>query len=194
MKFKIISIFLSVALLGGGLYFFMESRAEKAENKSLNTRLSQAQTKLNETVTELSQVKISYQKQLADLQAKYNNFEAKQPTTQTANLVRFPSEIVSKDDYDYKTVRLKNGEYYYGIIKSYTNGVITFVDIFYIQDFIDLDSNYTQQISLIKKGHELDASEDKMLIQSESIASIETLSKDGQVYRAISEYKIHGNN
>ena len=185
MKLKIILAVLALVFLVGAVYSFVQLKNKQSENQELRNRLDQA-------VAESLRVQSNDQAQPTDSQA--TNSPAAAPSLNQKNgTTQFPSDIVSKNKSDYKTVKLANGEIYYGIITNYSAGVVTLNDIFYTQGFVNFsDTTANQsQISLVKRGQELDGAKDPMLIKDSSIVSIETLSQSSKVWQAIEEYNKH---
>jgi len=187
MKAKVIIIVLALVLLGVSGFLWFKIDGKNTQIELLNSKLEGVQNKLDQAQREKTKLEDTYKKQIDDLKA-----QGEIAQTQIEAKLKFSSEIISRGPADYKTVKLTNGETYYGVIKNYSGGVVTLNDIFYIQGFLDFDKASTtmSSFSLIKKGSEPDAiSGDQLSINDSSIVSIATLSPASKIYQAIGEYK-----
>lgn len=100
------------------------------------------------------------------------------------------SSFVKKDKY--QAVFLNGGQVYFGKIGEYTGKYITLSDIYYLrvnQQVQPGSQQTTNDVSLAKLGNELHGPEDEMVINRSEVQFWENLKDDGQVVKAITEYK-----
>lgn len=100
------------------------------------------------------------------------------------------SSFVKKDQY--QAVFLNGGQVYFGKIGEYTGKYITLTDIYYLrvnQQVQPGSQQTTSDVSLAKLGNELHGPEDEMIINRSEVQFWENLKDDGQVVKAITEYK-----
>ena len=100
------------------------------------------------------------------------------------------SSFVNKGKY--QAVFLNGGQVYFGKIGEYTGKYLTLTDIYYLrvnQQVQPGTQQTTQDISLAKLGNELHGPEDEMVINRSEVQFWENLKDDGQVVKAITEYK-----
>lgn len=94
-----------------------------------------------------------------------------------------------------QAVFLNGGQVYFGRIASLNNKYVRLGDIYYLrvnqQVQPDQKSGQTaqQDISLVKLGCELHGPQDEMLINREQVIFWENLKDDGQVAKAVDQYK-----
>lgn len=89
-------------------------------------------------------------------------------------------------------VFLKGGQVYFGTISSTSDQYIVLTGIFYLNDNKVLDKPGTQSnanVSLVKLGCELHGPKDTMYILKSDVSFWENLKADGQVAKAMSQYK-----
>jgi hypothetical protein len=107
---------------------------------------------------------------------------------------------VSTRGSEFQAVFLTNGQVYFGKVSNPTGEYLTLKDIFYLQvtqpplqGSTPQDQAATQQqqpqISLVKLGNELHGPVDEMHINRDQILFYEDLKEDGQVVKAIRDYK-----
>lgn len=103
----------------------------------------------------------------------------------------------------YQAIFLTNGQVYFGKIAKETNNYLVLREIYYLQvtqpplqgsaDQRQQQSTQKQepQISLVKLGNELHGPEDEMFISRSQLLFYENLKENGQVVKAIRDYKIN---
>lgn len=99
----------------------------------------------------------------------------------------------------YQAVFLTNGQVYFGKVSNPAEAYLTLKDIYYLQVVQPPLQGQQQpgqqaadqqaQISLVKLGNELHGPVDEMHINREQILFYEDLKEDGQVVKAIRDYK-----
>jgi hypothetical protein len=108
------------------------------------------------------------------------------------------NDAVKKDKYQALFLNSQDGQVYFGKLKSYNAQYYKLSDIFYvrvenkIQPEGQQQANNTaaqQSISLAKLGNELHGPEDEMFISKDKVLFWENLKEEGQVVKAIREYK-----
>lgn len=100
------------------------------------------------------------------------------------------TKIVKKDKY--QALFLNGGQVYFGKITDFNARFIKLEDIYYlrVQQQVQPGSDQpVQDISLAKLGNELHGPEDTMVINRDQLVFWENLKDDGQVVKAITEYK-----
>lgn len=100
------------------------------------------------------------------------------------------SSYVNKDKY--QAVFLNGGQVYFGKIGEYTGKFLTLTDIYYLRVNQQVQPGQTtsqNDVSLAKLGNELHGPEDEMVINRSEVQFWENLKDDGQVVKAITEYK-----
>lgn len=104
--------------------------------------------------------------------------------------------LIKKNQY--QAVFLNGGQVYFGKLSSVDSKSMQISDIYYlrVEQQVQPDgktatsnSSSNQDISLAKLGNELHGPEDKMIINRDQILFWENLKDDGQVVKAITEYK-----
>ena len=99
------------------------------------------------------------------------------------------------DTKKYQAVFLSNGQVYFGKLKVLNDKYYELSDIYYVRvEQVQPDKNNAQaqpqqNISLAKLGNEIHGPQDFMYINRDSIMFFENLKDDGQVVKAITEYK-----
>lgn len=110
------------------------------------------------------------------------------------------SEAKHVDTSKYQAVFLNGGQVYFGKVKSLNSRFLRMQDIFYLQVNQQVQpgtENQQQQasdISLVKLGCELHGPQDEMIIKQDQVIFWENLKDDGQVAKAIAEYKTQNPN
>ena len=92
----------------------------------------------------------------------------------------------------YQAVFLEGGQVYFGKITETTKENVKLENIYYLKTgSVDKNGNPDAgtDVSLVKLGKELHAPEDKMIIERKNITFWENLKNDGEVAKAITEYK-----
>lgn len=94
----------------------------------------------------------------------------------------------------YQAVFLNGGQVYFGNIKELNNKYLRVNNIYYLRvnQQVQPDANAAQNandVSLVKLGCELHGPQDAMVINRDQIVFWENLKDDGQVLKAIGEYK-----
>jgi len=93
------------------------------------------------------------------------------------------SEVIDRNAY--QAVFLTGGQVYFGRLQQQGSQYFVLYDVFYLS--VPTDS--TAQPQLIKRGSELQAPVDPMIIPAAQILYIENLRPDGQVATAIRKFK-----
>jgi hypothetical protein len=92
-----------------------------------------------------------------------------------------------------QAVFLNGGQVYFGNIKALNNKYVGLTDIYYLRVSQQVQPKQGEQaqqdISLVKLGCELHGPQDQMLINREQVVFWENLKDDGQVAKAVAEYK-----
>ena len=92
----------------------------------------------------------------------------------------------------YQAVFLNGGQVYFGKIDQFNSKYLSLKDIYYLrvnQQVQPGTQQTTQDISLAKLGNELHGPDDEMFINRSEVQFWENLKDDGQVVKAITEYK-----
>jgi hypothetical protein len=103
------------------------------------------------------------------------------------------SRFVAKDRM--QAVFLNGGQVYFGKIRALNNKYVGVTDIYYlrvnqqVQPKQGQAATQQQDISLVKLGCELHGPQDQMLINRDQVVFWENLKTDGQVAKAVAEYK-----
>ena len=104
---------------------------------------------------------------------------------------------ISKDQYQAVFLNDVNGQIYFGKLSVVNKDYYKLTDIYYVRiEQVQPDKNNTQtqqNISLAKLGNEIHGPEDVMFINRDSVLFWENLKDDGQVVRAIKEYRANPN-
>ena len=101
----------------------------------------------------------------------------------------FAEEQVDKDRY--QAVFLVNGQVYFGNITKITKDSLKLERIYYLSEgTMDEAGNVTSSsVKLVKLGDELHSPDDVMMIERKNVTFWENLKSDGEVAKAIDEYK-----
>ena len=102
------------------------------------------------------------------------------------------SELVNKNQY--QAVFLNGGQVYFGKVGDLNSKYLTLNDIYYLRVNQTVQPNQSNNqssndVSLVKLGCELHGPQDKMVINRDMVIFWENLKGDGQVAKAVSEYK-----
>jgi len=94
----------------------------------------------------------------------------------------------------YQAVFLNGGQVYFGKIGTLNDKYLTLSDIYYLRvnqtvQPNQTNSNSSNDVSLVKLGCELHGPQDQMVINQGQVIFWENLKGDGQVTKAITEYK-----
>ena len=104
------------------------------------------------------------------------------------------SSFVKKNKF--QAVFLNGGQVYFGKIGNYNSRYLTLTDIYYLRVNQQVQPGQTtasNDVSLAKLGNELHGPEDSMVINRSEVQFWENLKDDGQVVKAIVEYKKNPN-
>lgn len=98
------------------------------------------------------------------------------------------------DDEKMQAVFLNGGQVYFGRINSINSNFLRLSDIYYLRVNQQVQPGQPQNqnnndISLVKLGCELHGPTDEMVINGEQVIFWENLKSDGQVAKAVEEYK-----
>lgn len=106
------------------------------------------------------------------------------------------SDLIKKDKYQAVFLNDQSGQVYFGRLSVVNAQYYKLTDIYYVRvdSAVQPDkSGQTQQnISLAKLGNELHGPEDEMFVARDEVLFWENLKDDGQVVKAITEYKKNG--
>lgn len=107
---------------------------------------------------------------------------------------------IKKNQYQAVFLSSQDGQVYFGKLAVFNENYYKLTDIFYVrveQKIQPQGQNSQQQtqqnISLAKLGNELHGPEDEMFIAKDKVLFWENLKDDGQVVKAITEYKKNPN-
>lgn len=110
----------------------------------------------------------------------------------------FTSKSQSQSKYlntnQYQAVFLNGGQVYFGKVGTLNDKFLTLSDIYYLRVNQTVqpnqsNSNSSNDVSLVKLGCELHGPQDQMVINQQQVIFWENLKSDGQVAKAVSEYK-----
>jgi len=105
------------------------------------------------------------------------------------------SKYLNKDKY--QAVFLNGGQVYFGKVGDFNSKFMTLTDIYYLRVNQQVQPGSTQStsndVSLAKLGNELHGPEDRMVLNRSEVQFWENLKDDGQVVKAITEYKKNPN-
>lgn len=104
------------------------------------------------------------------------------------------SKYLNKDKY--QAVFLNGGQVYFGKVGEFNSKYMTLSDIYYLrvnQQVQPGSQQTSNDVSLAKLGNELHGPEDSMVINRSEVQFWENLKDDGQVVKAITEYKKNPN-
>lgn len=100
------------------------------------------------------------------------------------------SEFSLIDSNKYQAAFLENGQVYFGKINTINKDYVTIKDVYYLSNSkASSEQNANQEVSLSKLGCELHGPQDQMIISKAHLTFWENLKEDGQVVKAIQEYK-----
>jgi hypothetical protein len=106
--------------------------------------------------------------------------------------------LVDTSRYQAVFLNSQDGQVYFGKLGVYNNDLYVLTDIYYVRVENPVQPEGTNQaaskanISLAKLGNELHGPEDTMYISRDKVLFWENLKDDGQVAKAISDYKKNG--
>jgi hypothetical protein len=129
---------------------------------------------------------------LSEQQAKESKQQSQRLEARIAKLEdasAFDEKQVAKDQY--QAVFMANGQVYFGHITAITKDTTKIEDVFYLnQGGVDkTGAATTAGISVVKLGGEPHAPDDSMIIERKNISFWENIKNDGQVAKAITQYK-----
>jgi hypothetical protein len=110
------------------------------------------------------------------------------------------SALIKTDKYQAVFLDSQDGQVYFGKLGVYNSDLYVLTDIYYVrvenpvQPEGQNQQNQQANISLAKLGNELHGPEDTMFINKEEVLFWENLKDDGQVVKAITEFKANGGN
>jgi hypothetical protein len=108
------------------------------------------------------------------------------------------TDAVKKDKYQAVFLTSQDGQVYFGKLVAFNQSYYKLTDIFYVRVENKIQPEGQQQatntaaqqsISLAKLGNELHGPDDEMFISKDKVLFWENLKEDGQVVKAIREYK-----
>lgn len=105
------------------------------------------------------------------------------------------SSEIKGDKYQAVFLNSADGQVYFGKLSVFNRDYYKLTDIYYVRvEQVQPDKNQQaqQNISLAKLGNEIHGPEDVMYVKSDSVMFWENLKDDGQVVKAITEYKKNG--
>jgi hypothetical protein len=113
------------------------------------------------------------------------------------NTGNLESTQIQNDRYQAVFLDSQDGQVYFGKLAIYNNEIYALTDIYYVRVENPIQpegANQAQQpnISLAKLGNELHGPEDVMFIRRDKVLYWENLKDDGQVVKAITEFKANG--
>ena len=88
-----------------------------------------------------------------------------------------------------QAVFLNTGQVYFGNIKSLNNKFFVLSNIYYLQTGNGGNNNANSSVTLVKLGCELHQPDDQMVINSEQVTFWENLGDNGQVAKAVADFK-----
>lgn len=108
-------------------------------------------------------------------------------------------EQIKTDKYQAVFLDSQDGQVYFGKLNIYNSDMYVLTDIYYVrvENPVQPEGQNQQQktnISLAKLGNELHGPDDSMFIRRDKVLFWENLKDDGQVVKAITEYKKNGGN
>ncbi len=115
----------------------------------------------------------------------------------TGNSGRSEKDVIKSDRYQAVFLDDQNGQVYFGHLSLYNSRYYQLTDIYYVKvDQVQPEgantSTSNQNVSLAKLGKELHGPEDSMFIPRDKVLFWENLTTDGQVAKAIEQYKATG--
>jgi hypothetical protein len=113
---------------------------------------------------------------------------------------RKETDLIKADKYQAVFLNSQDGQVYFGKLGVYNRDTYVLSDIYYVrvenpvQPEGQNQQNQQANISLAKLGNELHGPEDVMFISRTQVLFWENLKDDGQVVKAITDYKANGGN
>ncbi|MCA9323537.1 hypothetical protein KC992_00355 [Candidatus Saccharibacteria bacterium] len=109
------------------------------------------------------------------------------------------ADLIQTDKYQAVFLNSQDGQVYFGKLGVYNSDTYVLQDIYYVrvENPVQPEGQNQQQqanISLAKLGNELHGPQDQMYIARSQVLFWENLKDDGQVVKAITEYKANGGN
>lgn len=108
------------------------------------------------------------------------------------------TSLIKTDKYQAVFLNSQDGQVYFGKLSVYNDNLYVLNDIYYVrvENPVQPEGQNQQQqqanISLAKLGNELHGPEDVMYIQKDQVLFWENLKDDGQVVKAITDFKANG--
>ena len=107
------------------------------------------------------------------------------------------SALISTDKYQAVFLNSQDGQVYFGKLAVYNSDLYVLTDIYYVRVENPIQPEGAAQeaqpnISLAKLGNELHGPEDVMYVSRDKVLYWENLKDDGQVVKAITDYKKNG--
>ena len=107
------------------------------------------------------------------------------------------SALISTDKYQAVFLNSQDGQVYFGKLAVYNSDLYVLTDIYYVRVENPIQPEGAAQeaqpnISLAKLGNELHGPEDVMYVSRDKVLYWENLKDDGQVVKAITDYKENG--
>lgn len=109
------------------------------------------------------------------------------------------ADLIDTSKYQAVFLNSQDGQVYFGKLAIYNSELYQLSDIYYVrvENPVQPEGSEQQQqanISLAKLGNELHGPQDNMFISRDKVLFWENLKDDGQVVKAITEYKQNGGN
>jgi len=123
---------------------------------------------------------------------------AKEAQQQSQRLAERVAKLEAEDTFveseimkeRYQAVFLTNGQVYFGKITKLTKDTMKIEGIYYLDKASTSDSNtFPSDANLVKLGKELHGPEDAMILERNQVTFWENLKPDGEVSKAIVEFK-----
>lgn len=107
------------------------------------------------------------------------------------------TSLIQSDKYQAVFLNSQDGQVYFGKLSVYNDDLYVLNDIYYVrvENPVQPEGQNQQQqanISLAKLGNELHGPQDVMYIQKDQVLFWENLKDDGQVVKAITDFKANG--
>ncbi len=107
--------------------------------------------------------------------------------------------VIQTDKYQALFLDSQDGQVYFGKLAIYNDDLYELKDIYYVRvetpvqpEGAEQAATPQQNISLAKLGNELHGPQDVMYVARDKVLYWENLKDDGQVVKAITEYKVNG--
>lgn len=116
----------------------------------------------------------------------------------TTSSQKSEAEQIKSDKYQAVFLNSQDGQVYFGKLNIYNDDIYVLTDIYYVrvENPVQPEGQNQQQqqanISLAKLGNELHGPEDTMYISRDKVLFWENLKDDGQVVKAITDFKANG--